>query len=216
VVGYDGTQFPLLLAGQRFPEQEPLVLLRERDGKTLDLRSRSACMILVLSDTHGRDGHRLAGRPREAVREADLVCHCGDFVTAAVLDGFERTVADAGGEFAAVAGNNDPPAVRERTAETRVVEHDGVRLALAHGHDHTDTSLALFGRQSNADLVCVGHSHRPGFERLGSVPTLNPGSHAEPRFHRAAHAELEVGAKVLDGRLVAPDGEVFERFELTL
>jgi hypothetical protein len=137
-------------------------------------------------------------------------------VTEPVLGAFERTVAEAGAAFAAVAGNNDPPAVRERTAETRVVDHDGVRLALAHGHEHTDTSLALFGRQSNADLVCVGHSHRPGFERLGGVPTLNPGSHAEPRFYRPAHAELRPGAKVLDGRLVAPDGEVFERFELEL
>ncbi|MFC7176428.1 metallophosphoesterase [Halosegnis marinus] len=173
-------------------------------------------MIVVLSDTHGREGHRLAGRTREAVREAALVCHCGDFVTPAVLDAFERTTADAGADFAAVYGNNDTPEVRDRTADTRVVDHGGLRLALAHGHEHTDTSLALFGRQANADLVCVGHSHDPGFGRLGSVPVLNPGSHAEPRFHRAAHAELVPSAKVLDGRLVSPEGDVFERFELEL
>jgi hypothetical protein len=211
VVGYDGTQFPLLLAGQRLPEQEPLVLLRERDGKTLDLRSRSACMILVLSDTHGRDGHRLAGRPREAVREADLVCHCGDFVTAAVLDGFERTVADAGGEFAAVAGNNDPPAVRERLAATRVVEAGGARLAMAHGHEHTDTALGLFGREHDADLVLVGHSHQPSF-RQGRPPVLNPGSHADPRWNRPGHAELTVDPP--GGRLVEPDGTLIESFGL--
>jgi len=173
-------------------------------------------MILVLSDTHGRDDPRLAGRTAEALAAADLVCHCGDFCTTAVLDAFESAAADAGASFAAVYGNNDPPAVRDRLADTRVVDHDGVRLALAHGHEHTDTSLALFGRQSNADLVCVGHSHSPGFDRLGTVPVLNPGSHAEPRFDRAAHAELRPSAKVLDGRLVSPGGEVFERFELDL
>jgi putative phosphoesterase len=173
-------------------------------------------VILVVSDTHGREAHRLTGRTRAALEEAELVCHCGDFCTTAVLSAFETAAADAGAAFAAVHGNNDPPAVRDRVPDTRVVDHDGVRLALAHGHEHTDTSLALFGRQSNADLVCVGHSHSPGFDRLGTVPVLNPGSHGEPRFDRAAHAELRPGAKVLDGRLVSPDGEVFERFELDL
>lgn len=173
-------------------------------------------MILVLSDTHGREDHRLTGRTRAALEEAELVCHCGDFCTPRVLDDFESAAAAADTSFAAVSGNNDPPAVHDRVDDTCVVDHDGVRLALAHGHEHTETSLALFGRQSNADLVCVGHSHSPEFDRLGSVPVLNPGSHAEPRFDRAAHAELRPSAKVLDGRLVSPDGEVFERFELDL
>lgn len=173
-------------------------------------------MIVVLSDTHGRESHRLKGRTREAVREAALVCHCGDFVTEAVLDAFEAVVADAGGRFVAVSGNNDRPAVRDRVSETQVVDHAGVRLALAHGHEHTGTSLALFGRQSNADLVCVGHSHAPAFERLGTVPVCNPGSHADPRRYRPGHAELTVAEDTLDGALVTPDGERFETFTVDL
>ena len=167
-------------------------------------------MIVVLSDTHGRDSHRLNGRTREAVEAATLVCHCGDFHTERVYEAF-KAACDG---FVAVYGNNDPPGVRERTAETRVVEHDGVRLALAHGHEHTETALALFGRQSNADLVCVGHSHDPGFERLGTVPVCNPGSHAEPRWHRPAHAELSVRGDCIEGALVTPDGAVFEEFSV--
>lgn len=165
-------------------------------------------MIVVLSDTHGRESHRLEGRARKAVGAADAVCHCGDFCTERVLNAFEEECA----EFTAVYGNNDPPAVRERTRETRVVEQNGVRLALTHGHDHTATALELFGRQSNADLVCVGHSHDPGFERLGSVPVCNPGSHADPRWYRPAHAELSVDGDRLAGELVGRDGEVFETF----
>jgi hypothetical protein len=167
-------------------------------------------MLVVVSDTHGRESHRLEGRTLEAVREAELVCHCGDFMTEPVLDAFERETT----EFAAVYGNNDPPAVRERLSDTRVVEHRGVRLALAHGHEHTETALSLFGRQSMADLVCVGHSHRPAYRRAGTVPVVNPGSHADPRWHRPAHAELEVSAKVVAGKLVEPDGTVFDRFEV--
>ncbi|MDZ7745157.1 MAG: metallophosphoesterase [Halobacteriales archaeon] len=171
-------------------------------------------MILVLSDTHGTADARLDGRTATAIREADLVCHCGDFMTESVFEKFESAVESNGGRFAAVAGNNDPPAVRDRLGDETVVEHDGIRLALVHGHRHHDTALAIFGRQSNADLVCVGHSHNPGIRRLGETPVLNPGSHAEPRRYRPAHAELSVGAKVIDGSLVSPDGETFERFEL--
>lgn len=167
-------------------------------------------MLVVVSDTHGREGHRLEGCTLAAVREADLVCHCGDFTTRAVLDAFEREAA----EFVGVSGNNDSAAVVDRLPATRIVEHRGVRIALAHGHEHTDTALSLFGRQSNADLVCVGHSHRPTFEFAGEVPVLNPGSHADPRFYRPAHAELDPSAQQIAGRLVEPDGTVFERFEV--
>ncbi len=34
-------------------------------------------------------------------------------------------------------------------------------------------------------------SHRPTFDGTGEVTLLNPGSHAQPRGHRTAHAELE-------------------------
>lgn len=170
-------------------------------------------MLAVVSDTHGTDDPRLEGRTREAVRAADLVVHAGDLCTADVLDAFEREAAD----LAAVHGNNDPPAVRERVPDERVVEHEGFRVAVAHGHEHSDTALQLFGRQSMADLVVVGHSHRPGFDELGTVPVLNPGSHADPRRHRPAHAELaadDAADDALAGRIVRPDGTLLEEFRV--
>ncbi|WP_435196181.1 metallophosphoesterase [Natronomonas sp. EA1] len=166
-------------------------------------------MLVVVSDTHGRDSHRLEGRTLEAVESADLVLHAGDFTTEAVLDAFEAIC-----ELRGVTGNNDTQGLRDRLPKTRVVEWNGCRIAMAHGHEHTDTSLALFGRQSNADLVVVGHSHDPGFGHLGTVPVLNPGSHADPRWHRPAHAELEVEDGSLVGKLVEPDGTVFEEFRV--
>lgn len=167
-------------------------------------------MLAVVADTHSREGHRLEGRTLAAVQSAELVIHAGDFLTKTVLDAFEREAA----ELAAVFGNNDTPAVRERLPAERVVEYGGFRVAVAHGHEHTDTSLPLLGRQSMADLVVVGHSHRPGFEVLGTVPVLNPGSHAQPRGYRPAHAELTVEDDRLHGELVEPDGTVFEEFSV--
>ena len=165
-------------------------------------------MLAVLSDTHGRDDARLTGRTAEAVEAAEATVHAGDFMTASVLEDFESY-----GPVYGVSGNNDTPEVCERVPTDLVFRWQGLRIAVVHGHDHTETALLMFGRQSNADLVVVGHSHEPSF-REGAVPVLNPGSHADPRWNRPGHAELEWDgdAAVANGRLCEPSGTVFERF----
>jgi putative phosphoesterase len=171
-------------------------------------------VITVVSDTHGTDGHRLEGRTLTAVREASLVVHAGDFTTGAVLDAFESEArANApDNRFVAVWGNNDGTDVRRRLGARAVVNHADVRLVVVHGHEHDGTSLSLLGRQEEADLVVVGHSHDPEVDRTGPVTVLNPGSHADPRWYRPAHAELEPDGSDLEGRLVQPDGTVIEEF----
>jgi putative phosphoesterase len=165
-------------------------------------------MLVALSDTHSNDGTRLSGRTKEALTAASTVVHAGDFTTADALDSFESC-----GPLYAVYGNNDAPAVRTRLPAEQTFEWQRLRIAVVHGHEHTDTALAMFARQSNADLVVFGHSHTPEF-REGIVPALNPGSHADPRWNRPAHAELEwdEAAGLARGRLVEPSGTVFERF----
>ena len=165
-------------------------------------------MLAVLSDTHGNTDARLSGRTAEAVRAADVIVHAGDFMTTDVLDAFEAYAPVFG-----VFGNSDTPGVRDRVPDDRIVEWEGLRIAVVHGHEHTQTGLSMFGRQANADLVVVGHSHVPVF-REGGVPILNPGSHADPRWNRPAHAELEWDRAdgVARGRLVEPSGTVFDRF----
>ncbi|MBP1922959.1 putative phosphoesterase [Halorubrum alkaliphilum] len=167
-------------------------------------------MLVVLSDTHSTDDPRLRGRTREAVHEADLVVHAGDFYHESVLDGFEA----ATDRLRAVFGNNDGATIRDRIPEVRTVEYEGVRFAVTHRHRSGDTGLVMLGRGRDADAVICGHSHRPRFDDSTDLPILNPGSHAQPRGNRPAHAELEGDDDGLAGRLVTPDGEVFERFRI--
>jgi putative phosphoesterase len=167
-------------------------------------------MITVVSDTHGTDGHGLSGRTLDAVREADVVVHAGDFTTAAVLDAFDRESE----RLVGVAGNRDADGVRARLDETAVVDADGIRLVVVHGHEHDRTALSLLARQETADVIVVGHSHKPGVERLGSATLLNPGSHADPRRYTAAHAELTPTGTGMRGRLVTPDGEQLRAFDV--
>ena len=178
-------------------------------------------MIAVLSDTHGGSDHRLADRTLTAVREADLVLHAGDFATEAVFEAFEAECGGCGdhGEFRAVHGNNDSRELTERLPATRVIDLDeegfgsNVRIALCHGHEHSKNALGLFGRQENASVVVSGHSHQPGVADAGDLSLLNPGSHADPRWNRPAHAELDVtDDSGLTGRLCEPDGTIFREF----
>jgi hypothetical protein len=182
-------------------------------------------MLVVVSDTHAREESRLEGRTAEAVRAADLVVHAGDFYREPVLDAFDAAARRLRGVY----GNNDDAAIRDRLPEVRTVEYAGVRFAVTHRHRSGDTGLVMLARGRDADAVICGHSHRPRFDDTGGLPILNPGSHAQPRGNRPAHAELERAPasdaahdadgdgdppRALDGRLVTPAGEVFERFRI--
>ncbi|WP_416838414.1 metallophosphoesterase [Haloferax sp. DFSO52] len=168
-------------------------------------------MLVVVSDTHSTDGHRLTSRTLDAVRDADLVVHAGDFMRESVLDAF----IDEAAQFLAVYGNNDGPEIRARIPEARNFTYGGVEFAMTHTRRGGGTALSLFGRERGADAVIFGHSHRPVFDGTAAIPLLNPGSHAQPRGNRQAHAELEtLPGGGLRGRLVTVDGDVFETFRI--
>lgn len=167
-------------------------------------------MIVVLSDTHGRDDPRLVEPLREAVTSAELLIHAGDFVREPILDAFEG-LAEA---VVAVAGNVDDEAIRARLPRVATLSIEGFTIALVHTVEGGDTGLAMFGREQGADLVISGHSHRPRYDWTGDLGLLNPGSHAEPRGNRPAYAELEIVDDRLEGTLREPEGEGFERFEI--
>ena len=166
-------------------------------------------MLTVVSDTHSTDSHRLTDRTLQAVRDADVVAHAGDFMRESVLDDFEREAS----RLLGVTGNNDDAAIRARLPEARNFTFGGLTFTMTHRRPGGQTALPLFGRQRGADVVVFGHSHRPTYEATGDVVLLNPGSHAQPRGNRAAHAELEARADGgIEGRLVTVDGDVFESF----
>lgn len=161
-------------------------------------------MLTIVSDTHGTTGHRLEGRTLRAVREADLVIHAGDFTTADVYDAFEAEAT----ELVAVTGNNDEPSVSGRLPSVATVDWEDTRFLVVHGHEHTETALSMLARQEEADVVVVGHSHRPELSELSGLLLVNPGSHADPRRFRPGHAEVEATAERLVVRLCEPNGGV--------
>ncbi|WP_132059174.1 metallophosphoesterase [Halorussus amylolyticus] len=167
-------------------------------------------MITILSDTHSRSGHELRGRAAEAVEEADLVVHAGDFLNETALDAFE-SVSD---RLHGVYGNNATPGVRDRLPPERTFDAEGFRFVLTHGDDRSATGLSLLGRQQAADVVVFGHSHRHAVSDAGEVLLLNPGSHAQPRGGLPTHIELHPREGGLDGEIRHRDGSVLEEFRV--
>ena len=82
-------------------------------------------------------------------------------------------------------------------------------MVVAHGHEHTETALGMLARQEDADVVVVGHSHRPTLSDLDGRLLVNPGSYADPRRYRPAHAELLVEDGLMRAKLRAPDGTTY-------
>lgn len=167
-------------------------------------------MIAVLSDTHGQDDPRLAGRAREAVQRAELVLHAGDFVREPVLDAFESLAP----EFVGVYGNVDDEGVRARLPRAVTLTVDDFTIAMTHTVEGGETGLAMFGRECGADLVVFGHTHASDYRWTGGLGLLNPGSHAEPRGNRPTHAEIEIERRLLDGALYERDGTRITQFEI--
>lgn len=167
-------------------------------------------MLVVLSDTHATETTRLVGAAADAVADAELVLHAGDFTTDAVLEGFHDVAAD----LRAVHGNRDSDAVTDRLPTATTLSYAGVRIAATHRRRGGTTGLAMFGRERGADLVVSGHTHRPLVDQEGAVTLLNPGSHADPRGARQSFAVLEPTDDGLSGRLETVDGTVFERFDV--
>ena len=167
-------------------------------------------MLAIFSDTHSTRGHELEGAALVAARDADAVIHAGDFTTIAALEAFPEVCP----RFHAVHGNADTPAVIDRLPSERVVDHDGVRIAVTHHRNGGETGLAMFGRSLDADVVISGHTHQPGIRETDEILLINPGSHAQPRGNRPGFATLEVTGAGLTGSLRQPDETVLESIDV--
>ena len=166
--------------------------------------------VAVVSDTHlprfGRELPRalIEGFERERI---ERILHAGDWTTTLAVDLLER-IAPVDG----VAGNNDGPELHARFGKRKVLELDGVRVGIAHGHLGPGRSTeeravrAFEAVDPRPDLILFGHSHIPVVRRLASGRWLiNPGSPTDKR--RQPHftwALLEIHAgDVMRAELVA-------------
>src|SRR3954453_13891365 len=110
---------------------------------------------------------------RFARERIERILHAGDWTTPLAVDLLEA-VAPVDG----VAGNNDGPALHERFGTRRVLELDGGRIGLTHGHLGPGRSTPERARRLFEDVrvrpaaIVFGHSHMPHLELLGDATWL--------------------------------------------
>ncbi len=131
--------------------------------------------ILVVSDTHGKDGNLKLVMEKE--RPFDVLIHCGDLEE---REGFVKTA--AGCPVYMVAGNNDFFSDLEREQELCL---EGRKILLTHGHFYgVSMDVYRLGEEAAArgmDIVLFGHTHRPFLGERDGITLFNPGSLSYPR-----------------------------------
>lgn len=144
--------------------------------------------IMILSDIHG--GYYNLDRALEYYEMqkferlfvlGDLFGYSFDETDDVILDRI-RSVPDS----ILVRGNCDGWLDFEDIRELKI---NGVRITLTHGHRHTLMSLL----RTDADIICVGHTHIPAIRRYEGKIILNPGSVARSRSGPNSFATIEDG-----------------------
>jgi putative phosphoesterase len=136
--------------------------------------------LLLISDTHlPARAKKLPDAVWDAVDQADVVIHAGDWVSVDLLDELEARAQRLIGCW----GNNDGPVLRARLPEVARVELEGLPVAVVH-----ETGSAK-GREErceraypDVELLVFGHSHIPWDTTTPrGLRLLNPGSPTDRR-----------------------------------
>ena len=148
----------------------------------------------VLSDTHDRLDRTRAAVALLLDAGADALVHCGDLTTPAVVELCSSRLFDF------VLGNHDADSVPALTAAAArcgatchgwggVIDYEGVRVGITHGHLRTDVRRVLAARPH---YLLTGHSHEAHDCVEGGVRRVNPG--ALHRADRYTVAVIDVAA----------------------
>lgn len=136
--------------------------------------------LLLLADTHvPKRARALPDQVWQAVDEADVVFHAGDWVTETLLDELESRATRLIGVY----GNNDGDELRARLPEIANVTIDGIRFAMIHETGSAGGREARCDVQfPDADVLIFGHSHIPWDTTTPrGLRLLNPGSPTDRR-----------------------------------
>lgn len=136
--------------------------------------------ITVISDTHmPKKAKTLPIQVVTALLQSDLIIHAGDWQTIEVFHELLQY-----GELKGVFGNVDCVELQERLPEKQIIEIEGFRIGVVHGHGKRWTTerraMEAFA-ESHVDCIIFGHSHIPVLKETNGILLFNPGSCTDKR-----------------------------------
>lgn len=124
----------------------------------------------IVSDTHDR----VLGALFEALEGVDEILHAGDVASEDALVEIEAIA-----PVTAVHGNMDDAELRARLSPELLLEREGVKIALLHGHRQGRARVDDFVEKYSViapDVVIFGHTHEPLSRVWDEVHYFNPGT----------------------------------------
>lgn len=139
----------------------------------------------VVSDTHlPRFGRTLPPALVRGLKKAkvDCIVHCGDLTERLAIELLEAIA-----PVIAVAGNNDGKTLQKELGEQRILDVDGRRIGVVHGHagkgrSTPDRAFNAFAGEA-VDAILFGHSHIPYRTQREGILLFNPGSCTDKRLN---------------------------------
>ncbi len=151
--------------------------------------------IAVISDTHfGPSEINLPPDVLDALKNADIIVHAGDFTCGDMLKYMQSI-----GDFRGVYGNMDSRSIRAAIPERLMFVVNGVKIGVFHG-DQGPTGfiepIAKALHTENCALVICGHTHNAFIEKRESTIYFNPGSPTDKRFAKKnSYGIIEIDEK---------------------
>lgn len=148
----------------------------------------------LISDTHGM----LRPEVHEALAGVSMILHAGDV-------GGDEILAELAliAPVQAVFGNCDAP-WQEGLAAERIVDVEGVRIRVSHGHElGRPRPEKLAATYPGFGVLVYGHTHMQMIQRVADTLVVNPGAAGARRFDLAPSvARLTVHDGTADARLI--------------
>lgn len=129
----------------------------------------------VISDTHiPKSAKKIPDTVFSIFNDVELIIHAGDIVEESAIQQLQAIA-----PVVAVHGNRDSDQLKAMLPETRILELQGFRIGIFHGHGDKGTTLQRmpdFFKGISLDCIIFGHSHIPFNQRINGTLYFNPGS----------------------------------------